>query len=167
MKKTRAVRSASETKLRANATSYLGHRSIKHRAGTAAAAARIADTLSGKKPTKAKPKKVSSTQEEIIDVEVVERGPSRQFVSSERTDTRRPGALPAGRKAPAALPAPKPAASKTKRGSKPKKERTPGTQTVFKATPAIDLREGPSFGKPTSIIEKTTQPKPSRTKKNA
>ena len=40
-------------------------------------------------------------------------------------------------------------------------------KTVFKATPMVDLREGPNFGKETQEIEKTFQPKTPRKKKDA
>jgi len=171
MKKSRAVRSASETQLRSNTTSYLGHKKAKGRLGTAVAAARIASALSDenkKGNAKSGAKKVSS---ERIESDAVSRMSSPINVKSERvtknTTSRKPGALPGGRKAPAALPAPKPTSSKAKTSKKTKKETTPGVKTVFKATPVVDLREGPNFGKVTNEIEKTFQPKTPRTKKNA
>ncbi len=169
MKKSRAVRSASETQLRSNATSYLGHKKAKGRLGTAIAAARLADSVSGKKENESTPTKVTSTR---VESKVEDKKSSPINVKSERvskkSETRRPGALPAGKKSPAALPAPKPAAStKPKSSKKTKRETTPGVKTVYKATPIVDLREGPNFGKVTNEIEKTFQPKTPKAKKNA
>lgn len=129
----------------------------------------MAQLARGKKVQQQKgPKKVKSTQvkksedKNIIDAEVISVTPAsgRQFTektSTKSTTSSGPRAIAAPNKPPA-----KPKASK-----KTKKETTPGMQRVFKATPAVDLREGPDFGKPTSIIEPTFQPKTPKKKKNA
>jgi hypothetical protein len=163
----KAARSASETQLRGKATSSLAPRKGKGilRAVTLARVASAVDKAQkGKDKDASKPVDVKS---ERVEREVKTQAP--KTVKSERvpkkSETRRPGALPAGKKSPAALPAPKPAAStKPKSSKKTKRETTPGVKTVYKATPIVDLREGPNFGKVTSEIEKTFQPKK---KKNA
>lgn len=174
MKKARASRSASETQLRSKATSYIGQGSKKKSVINAVTAARIASAIGGDKDKK-------SSKPVYVEAEVVSRGTSTKSsnksdsssrgpvnVRSERVDRDKPRAprQVTGGKRPAALPAPKPS-PKPKSPKGARKEKTPGMQTVFKATPAVDLNEGPNFGKTTSIIEKTTQPKPVKKKKNA
>lgn len=167
MKKTRAVRSASETQLRAKATSHMGQNAKKSRLIRTLTVARVARALD-----KSLSKKGKSDKRDYIDVEEVTPSsrressstPGRQFVRSEKV-TR---AVSGGKRTPAALPAPKsgtkPASKKPQRS---KKEETPGMQRVFKATPVVKLDEGPDFGKITSQIEPTFQPKKSRKKKDA
>lgn len=145
----RGARSASESALRSRSTSYLSEK--KGRASrlakglfTVAVASEIRDARE-RAAEADKPRKPIKVKSEVID-----RSSPNQFTPK-----------------PAALPAPE-KKTKSTRGSKgSKKEKTPGMQTVFKATPAVDLNEGPNFGKTTSIIEKTQQPKAPRKKKNA
>lgn len=175
MKKVRAARSASETQLRSKATSYVSQKTGRKRIASAVTAARVADAISGGSKKK-------SNDPIYVESEAVTRSstpgassrtesPNRgaQFVRSERVGSERVVRQIPGSKKPAALPAPKsspkPKGPKSSKG--PKKEKTPGMQTVFKATPVVDLREGPNFGNVTSEIEKTTQPKPPKQKKNA
>lgn len=168
MKKARAARSASETQLRSKATSYIGHGAKRSRVAKTVTAVRLARALD--KATAPKTQKIDKRG--VIDVEEVtpssrsanSQAPGRQFVPSERV----PRQVSGGRRAPAALPAPSPAPKagpKKPRG--PKKEKTPKTQTVFKATPVVDLNEGPNFGNIIHSIEKTEQPKQPRKPKNA
>lgn len=163
MKKVRAVRSASETQLRTKATSYVSSKNRKGRVLRAVTAARLAGAID----KASRPKKEGSKKDPtIIDAEVVSRTDSQgpQFTPSTRVVRQVTG----GKKAPAALPAPAPAPKAGPKKSRgPKKEKTPGMQTVFKATPAVDLREGDNFGKITHTIEKTFQPKTPRKKKDA
>lgn len=170
-KPSRAARSASETALRSNALSAVSNKQVF----TTLARKKTVNVQQLAKKNKAATKTYSSKvvkstrtapakkEPEIIDAEVISVTPARN-VSSTRQFT--PKKAISGRK-PAALPAPSKKSKSTKGPKGPKKEKTPGMQTVFKATPAVDLNEGPNFGKTTSIIEKTQQPKAPRKKKNA
>lgn len=171
MKKQRAVRSASETQLRAKATSHIGQGAKKSRLVRTITVARVARALDkslsskGDKPSKTKKSKyVKSEQMPPKSRSESSTASGRQFVRSERVQK----AVSGGKRTPAALPAPKsgpkPSSKKPRRS---KKEETPGIQRVFKATPVVKLDEGPDFGKITTQIEPTFQPKQSRKKKDA
>jgi len=165
----KAARSASDTQLRAKAVSSVksGKKGKGKKILSAVTAARVSRILEGDKSRNTQKRDDS----DVIDVEEVKPGSgkpaptqSRQFVKSERP------AQPVRerKRTTPALPAPKPTSKTTKSKPKgPKKEKTPGMQRVFKATPAVQLDEGPDFGKPTSIIEPTFQPKTPKKKKNA
>lgn len=169
-KPARAARSASDTQLRQKAVSSVksgGKGKKGRRLLSAVTAARVSKILEGGQ-RKSENKRDDS---DVIDVEEVNpfnRNPAgRQFTkkpASSTTSKTRPGIrkAPAAIKGPSATPKP---SSKKPKG--PKKEKTPGVQRVFKATPVVDLNEGPDFGNIKHSIEETFQPKQSRKKKDA
>lgn len=167
-KPARAARSASDSALRSNALSAVSNKQVFATLGRkrtvnvqqlAKKKTQATKTYSTKvvKSTRSKPTK---KEPEIIDAEVISVTPARNVPSTRQFTPQKSISGPK----PAALPAP---GKKSKSSKSTKKEKTPGMQTVFKATPAVDLNEGPNFGKTTSIIEKTQQPKAPRKKKNA
>jgi len=163
----KAARSASETQLRGKATSSLKGKGKGKGILRAVTVARVASAVT--KAQKAREK--DETKPLTVESERVTRSEKPQAprtVKSERVEKRpSPGAksVTRGQKA---LPGPKPTTAPKSKGKKsPKRETTPGYQKVYKATPAVDLNEGPNFGKPTSIIEPTFQPKTPKKKKNA
>ena len=163
----KAARSASETQLRGKATSSLKGNGKGKGILRAVTVARVASAVSkaqkGKDKDPSKPVEVKSER-----VERAEKPQAPRTVKSERVEKRpAPGAksVTRGQKA---LSGPKPTTTPKSKGKKsPKRETTPGYQKVYKATPAVDLNEGPNFGKTTSIIEPTFQPKTPKKKKNA
>ena len=157
----KAARSASETQLRGKATSSLKSKGKGKGILRAVTVARVASAVSraqkGKDKDPSKPVEVKS--------ERVERAEKPQAPRVEKRPSPGAKAVTRGQKA---LPGPKPTTAPKSKGKKsPKRETTPGYQKVYKATPAVDLNEGPNFGKPTSIIEPTFQPKTPKKKKNA
>jgi hypothetical protein len=162
----RAAKSASETQLRKNITAPLKSKGHGRKIVTAATLARAAQILEGNnsrgKNKKDEPIKVSSTR--------VERPkPTKSSSKPSPSRTAEPIRERDGRKkTPAALPASS-SEKKTPKGRSKgtKTEKTPGMQRVFKATPAVDLNEGPNFGKVINQIEETFQPKTPRKKKDA
>jgi hypothetical protein len=159
----KAARSASETELRGKATSSLATKGKGRGILRAVTVARVASAIDKAQKTKnkdaSKPTNVKSER-----VERAEKPQAPRTVKSERVTKKSsssPKAVTRGQKAISG-PAPKTKSKKTT-----KRETTPGYQRVYKATPAVDLNEGPNFGKPTSIIEPTFQPKTPKKKKNA
>lgn len=165
----KAAKSASDTQLRAKALSSVksGGKGKGRKILSAVTVARVSRVLEGDK-RQSKPKRDDS---DVIDVEEVKPGsrkpaPSQNRQPAKKTSTAQP--VRERKRTTPALPAPKPASKPAAKKSKgPKKETTPGYQRVYKATPAVDLNEGPNFGKTTSIIEPTFQPKTPKKKKNA
>jgi len=161
----KAARSASETQLRGKATSSLATKGKGRGILRAVTVARVASAIDkaqkGKDKDASKPTDVKSER-----VERAEKPQAPRTVKSERVTKKSsssPKAITRGQKAISGpTPAPKTKAKKTT-----KRETTPGMKTVFKATPMVDLREGPNFGKETHEIEKTFQPKTPKKKKNA
>lgn len=173
----KAARSASETQLRSKATSYAAKKPKGRGVVRAVTLARVAHVINESKKTadkkgnepiyvesesKTRDSAPKSSPKTPNQPSSPKQGP--QFVRSERVQ-KTPRQVGRG-KGPAALPAPK-SSPKPKAPKGPKKEKTPGMQRVFKATPAVELREGPDFGKTTNIIEPTFQPKTPKKKKNA
>jgi len=159
----KAARSASETELRGKATSSLATKGKGRGILRAVTVARVASAIDKAQKTKdkdaSKPINVKSER-----VERAEKPQAPKKVKSERVtkpSSPSPKAATRGQKAISG-PAPKTKAKKTT-----KRETTPGMKTVFKATPVVDLREGPNFGNVTNEIEKTFQPKTPKKKKNA
>ena len=160
----KAARSASETQLRGKATSSLntkrGGKGVLRAVTLARVAAAVDKAQKGKDKDPSKPVEVKSER-----VERAEKPQAPRTVKSERVQKR---ASSGAKSAPKAIAGPKPTTTPKSKGKKsPKRETTPGYQKVYKATPAVDLNEGPNFGKPTSIIEPTFQPKTPKKKKNA
>lgn len=174
-KPARAARSASETALRSNAVSAISNKpvftTLSRRKTVSVQQLNKRDRASktGNTPKKVRSSRAKTSRkpdDDIIDAEIVSVTPAsgRQFTGGQPSRSPK-GAVTAGPRAITAgssKPSPKSKAPK-----KTKKEKTPGMQTVFKATPAVDLNEGPNFGKTTSIIEKTQQPKAPRKQRNA
>ena len=160
----KAARSASETQLRGKATSSLGTKGKGRGVLRAVTLARVASAVDkaqqGRDKDASKPIEVKSER-----VERAEKPQAPRTVKSERVQKR---ASSGAKSAPKAIAGPKPTTTPKSKGKKsPKRETTPGYQKVYKATPAVDLNEGPNFGKTTSIIEPTFQPKTPKKKKNA
>ncbi len=161
----RAVRSASETQLRKNITAPLKSKGRGKKLITAATLAKASRVLDGDRKDKNKEKEPIKVSSVRIDRPKAAKGSTKPSPSS-KSRTAQPVTERDGRKkTPAALPGvSKPAKTRSK-GSK--EEKTPGMKRVFKATPVVDLREGPDFGKVTNQIEETFQPKTPKAKKNA
>jgi hypothetical protein len=183
MKRTKAVKSASDTSLRASATSEISKgsafRSIKKRGSVDPKKVAAEINKKGDKNSGGKTEPISIKSERIAtDKMAGGKGSSRvggsQFnttekrngptnVSSTRVYPNKPKAVDGPKKA---LPAPK-ASSKASKSGAPKRERT---RTVFVAEPVVNLNEGPGFGSTTHSISKTKMPaapKPPKGKKNA
>jgi hypothetical protein len=161
----KAARSASETQLRGKATSSLATKGKGRGILRAVTVARVASAIDkaqkGKDKDASKPTDVKSER-----VERAEKPQAPRTVKSERVTKKSSSSPKAVTRGQKAISGPKPA-PKTKSKKTTKRETTPGYQRVYKATPAVDLNEGPNFGKPTSIIEPTFQPKTPKKKKNA
>lgn len=163
----KAARSASETQLRGKATSSLKGKGKGKGVLRAVTLGRVAAAVNkaskGNAEDASKPTKIKSER-----IEREEKAQSPRTVKSERVEKRSSTGTKAVTRGQKALPGPKPTTSPKSKGKKsPNRETTPGYQKVYKATPAVDLNEGPNFGKPTSIIEPTFQPKTPKKKKNA
>ena len=163
----KAARSASETQLRGKATSSLKGKGKGRGVLRAVTLARVASAVDkaqkGRDKDASKPIEVKSER-----VERAEKPQAPKTVKSERVEKRPASGAKSVTRGQKALPGPKPTTAPKSKGKKsPKRETTPGYQKVYKATPAVDLNEGPNFGKTTSIIEPTFQPKTPKKKKNA
>jgi hypothetical protein len=163
----KAARSASETQLRGKATSSLKGKGKGRGVLRAVTLARVASAVDkaqkGRDKDASKPIEVKSER-----VERAEKPQAPRTVKSERVEKRPASGAKSVTRGQKALPGPKPTTAPKSKGKKsPKRETTPGYQKVYKATPAVDLNEGPNFGKTTSIIEPTFQPKTPKKKKNA
>ena len=163
----KAARSASETQLRGKATSSLKGKGKGRGVLRAVTLARVASAVDkaqkGRDKDASKPIEVKSER-----VERAEKPQAPRTVKSERVEKRPASGAKSVTRGQKALPGPKPTTAPKSKGKKsPKRETTPGYKTVYKATPAVDLNEGPNFGKTTSIIEPTFQPKTPKKKKNA
>jgi len=160
----KAARSASETQLRGKATSSLKGKGKGRGVLRAVTVARVASAVS--KAQKASEK--NETKPLTVESERVTRSEKPQAPKTVKSERIQKSASSGAKSAPKALPGPKPTTAPKSKGKKsPKRETTPGYQKVYKATPAVDLNEGPNFGKTTSIIEPTFQPKTPKKKKNA
>jgi hypothetical protein len=163
----KAARSASETQLRGKATSSLVKKGKGRGVLRAVTIARVASAVDQAKKDRdkdaSKPTDVKSER-----IERAEKPAAPRTVKSERVEKRPASGAKSVTRGQKALPGPKPTAAPKSKGKKsPNRETTPGYQKVYKATPAVDLNEGPNFGNPTSIIEPTFQPKKPKKKKNA
>lgn len=180
MAKVKAVKSASDSSLRASATSGISKvsafRNIKKR-GPIDPKKAMSKKVEKNSGGKAEPISVNSERVSSDNVsggngssrvggsqfKNAERYSGPTDVSSTRIYPNKPKAVGGPQKA---LPAPK-ASSKAPKGRAPKRERT---KTVFVAQPTVNLNEGPSFGSTTHTISKTKMPatpKPPKGKKNA
>ena len=163
----KAARSASETQLRGKPTSSLTTKCKGRGFLRAVTLARVASAVDkaqkGKDKDPSKPVDVKSER-----VKRAEKPQAPRAVKSERVEKRPASGAKSITRGQKALPGPKPTTAPKSKGKKsPKRETTPGYQKVYKATPAVDLNEGPNFGNTTSIIEPTFQPKKPKKKKNA
>jgi hypothetical protein len=160
----KAARSASETQLRGKATSSLKGKGKGKGLLRAVTVARVASAVS--KAQKASEK--DETKPLTVESERVTRSEKPQAPKTVKSERVQKSASSGAKSAPKAIAGPKPTTAPKSKGKKsPKRETTPGYQKVYKATPAVDLNEGPNFGKTTSIIEPTFQPKTPKKKKNA